>query len=378
MRKSSRLQIKRLSITKWILSVSVFVLVIPSWGKDITSDSSRARPFPADLVRKMNSLEKRIQRTLTEENDLKNRADFTTSQVEQMDRELSQTQDERKKWQRHLVQTFLFRRALQAPQSESLSNLLSRPSQLDRITWFVRRLSQNAIYEIQNAHERSKELEALKLKKENYSKSLEILIEKMAKQQEGLRAQLKAQERLYAQIRAAFEKKPKIFQKMITDLESNGIDTSSLRRSEAESVWKKRGTLSWPLAGTLLSQWGMSLDSHEFVTLPRRGVFIEAGLDAHVRAPLKGKIVYAESSPDLGQTVFIDHGDQIWSVIAGLKAINAKPGEVVEKEQILGIADVSLYHKKEGIYFELRHYGHPLAVRDWLVPSTTQTGSRHQ
>ena len=329
------------------------------------------------LIRIQN-LQKSVQQTLHEESDLLNRADFASSRIQHIEMELSQLQTEKKKWQRHLIQTFLLRKSLQNPREDSLRHLFSQPSQLDRMSWFVRRLSENALDQVHQARERALHLADIKEKQINLSRSLEILIQQRNKKQKNLQVQLANQQDLFEKIRAEFGNQPKIFKKIIEDLEKNGLDVQALERQATEAVWKKRGAFSWPLVGAISNPLGISLEPHEFVNLPRKGLFLKADGRPEVRAPFPGKIILIEENPDFGQTIFIDHGDSIWSILAGLKAIKYRTGQVVKKDQVIGIANRSIYNEEEGIYFELRHYGHPLVVREWLSPPTNQTGNRRE
>jgi septal ring factor EnvC (AmiA/AmiB activator) len=344
----------------------------------VHSQNEVSPPSSTEALVRIQTLQKAVQKTLVEESDILSRADFTSSRIQQIETELSQLQIEQKKWQRHLIQTYLFKKYLQSPSSDSLNRLLSTPTQFDRMAWFIRKLSVNALDEVRQAQARSNDLEDLKKKQKNFSRSLRALLVQRKRKQKNLELQLKSQRSMYEQLRTQFAGQPKIFEKLLKELSESGVDIAAIKRHESSSVWSMRGRFSWPLLGPRSRFLGLAPEPKEFVNIPNKGVFLLAESRPEVRAPYSGKIILIEDNPDLGPTVYIDHGDSIWSILAGLKAIRARTGELVRKDQVIGFADRSPYHEKEGIYFELRHYGHPLVVQEWLSRPIHLTGTRNQ
>jgi septal ring factor EnvC (AmiA/AmiB activator) len=119
-----------------------------------------------------------------------------------------------------------------------------------------------------------------------------------------------------------------------------------------------RGVYRTPVAGRLVTGFDEVSDSGvrsrglTFVTAPR----------ARVVAPAAGTIRYARRFRDYGIIVIIDHADGWTSLVTGLAATDAKPGDRVAMGAPLGTAPGDA----PSITVELRRQGRPVDVAAFI------------
>jgi len=71
---------------------------------------------------------------------------------------------------------------------------------------------------------------------------------------------------------------------------------------------------------------------------PHSGADLTAATGTEIRAMNRGRVVLAKELFYSGNAVFIDHGLGIYSVYLHLSRIGVKPGELIDKGQVLGLA----------------------------------------
>lgn len=71
---------------------------------------------------------------------------------------------------------------------------------------------------------------------------------------------------------------------------------------------------------------------------PHSGADLKAAAGTPIRATNRGRVVLAKELFFSGNAVFIDHGLGIYSVYLHLSEIRVKPGEMIDKGQVLGLA----------------------------------------
>ncbi len=119
-----------------------------------------------------------------------------------------------------------------------------------------------------------------------------------------------------------------------------------------------RGRMPFPLPGRaeiervrLPYAEGPGLILHGAVGIPARSVFA-------------GRVAYADEYAEYGKTVILDHGDDYFTVTAGLERIDVKVGDDLPQGSRLGIPQAVGSRAK--IYFEIRSKSETLSPGDWL------------
>ncbi len=71
---------------------------------------------------------------------------------------------------------------------------------------------------------------------------------------------------------------------------------------------------------------------------PHSGADLTAATGTEIRAANRGRVVLAKNLFFSGNAVFVDHGLGIYSVYLHLSEMHVKPGEMIDKGQVLGLA----------------------------------------
>jgi murein DD-endopeptidase MepM/ murein hydrolase activator NlpD len=71
---------------------------------------------------------------------------------------------------------------------------------------------------------------------------------------------------------------------------------------------------------------------------PHSGADLTAMMGTEIRATNRGRVVLAKELFYSGNAVFVDHGLGIYSVYLHLSEIRVKPGEMIDKDRVLGLA----------------------------------------
>lgn len=132
------------------------------------------------------------------------------------------------------------------------------------------------------------------------------------------------------------------------------------RQTLSQPFAKQRGKLAWPVLGRVQSA---NKGKHS----QRRGVFITAQAGTPVKAVHDGQVIFADWLRGFGLMCIVDHGDGYLSLYGHNETLARKPGDTVQKGDVLGRVGQSGGNDRAGLYFELRHNGSPTDPKKWLA-----------
>jgi murein DD-endopeptidase MepM/ murein hydrolase activator NlpD len=92
-----------------------------------------------------------------------------------------------------------------------------------------------------------------------------------------------------------------------------------------------------PVPGEANSRFGTRSQFNGELRTPHAGTDFLSGSGTPIKAPNAGKIVAARDLYFSGNTVIIDHGQQVYSMLAHLSRIDVRENEAVEAGQIVGL-----------------------------------------
>ncbi len=139
------------------------------------------------------------------------------------------------------------------------------------------------------------------------------------------------------------------------------------------SFAKARGTLPYPVAGSLSAKYGESADSTDTAGLRTKGITIKAAAGAQVIAPFDGVIAFAGPFRGYGQLLIIEHSEGYHTLLAGIGRIDGEVGSRVLAGEPLGVMDDAA---AASLYVELRRDGQPINPLPWLADRTGKIASR--
>ena len=125
-----------------------------------------------------------------------------------------------------------------------------------------------------------------------------------------------------------------------------------------------RGQLPWPVAGSLISDYGDARGGQ----LRWNGLVVGAPAGTPVRAVFHGRVAYADWLPGLGLLVILDHGDGYMSLYGHNGVILKESGEWVTPGEAIAQVGDSGGQARNALYFEIRLDGEPLDPGPWLGP----------
>lgn len=144
------------------------------------------------------------------------------------------------------------------------------------------------------------------------------------------------------------------------------LQTLSERRrfAGADDIREFRGALPWPVAGRVVQGFGRRFLPKYSTYTVCNGLRMEAPSGAEVRAVFPGEVAFARFFKGYGNMVVIDHGRNVYSLVAGLATIHVRVNQRVDMGLRLGLA--SPPSDDGNIYFEIRVAKQPQDPRRWL------------
>ncbi|WP_165661000.1 murein hydrolase activator EnvC [Oceanimonas sp. MB9] len=123
-----------------------------------------------------------------------------------------------------------------------------------------------------------------------------------------------------------------------------------------------KGSLPWPLQGSLLHRFGAARTSQ----LSWKGLLIGAPAGREVSAVANGQVVYADWLNGFGMVMVIDHGKGYLSLYGHNQSLLLGPGDRVKAGQAIALSGESGGQDKPGLYFEIRYRGQAIDPLPWL------------
>jgi septal ring factor EnvC (AmiA/AmiB activator) len=139
---------------------------------------------------------------------------------------------------------------------------------------------------------------------------------------------------------------------------------SKKRFTGNEDIRGYRGALPWPAEGPVVQNFGrQKLEKYSAYTVCN-GIRFDSPSSSSVSAVFPGVVAYARYFKGYGNMVVLDHGNDIYSLVAGLGTIHVRVDQNVTMGMRLGLASPP----KEGgnVYFEIRVAEKPQDPERWL------------
>ena len=134
--------------------------------------------------------------------------------------------------------------------------------------------------------------------------------------------------------------------------------------SSEEPFVEHRGRLTWPIAGTLVHDFGQPRVGGG---LRWNGVVLEAPRGREVRAVYHGRVVFADWLAGMGMLVIVDHGDGYMSLYGYNETILKNTGDWVAPGDVIATVGDSGGQQRSALYFEIRRGTDPLDPGTWVT-----------
>lgn len=131
------------------------------------------------------------------------------------------------------------------------------------------------------------------------------------------------------------------------------VEESPTPKVPEQRVEEFTGILSWPLEGTVESEFGVRDGSQH------NGITIGAAEGTPVRSAGAGKVGHVASIAGFGNVILIEHANHLITVYAHLKEMRAESGQPVKRGEVIGTVGTSGRVDAPGLYFEVRSRSKP-------------------
>jgi septal ring factor EnvC (AmiA/AmiB activator) len=134
--------------------------------------------------------------------------------------------------------------------------------------------------------------------------------------------------------------------------------------SSEDPFSEHKGSLTWPVAGTLLHDFGQPRVSDR---LKWNGVVLAAPRGREVRSVYHGRVIFADWLAGLGLLVIVDHGESYMTLYGYNETILKNAGDWVAPGDVIATVGDSGGQNQSSLYFELRRGTRPLNPRQWIT-----------
>jgi septal ring factor EnvC (AmiA/AmiB activator) len=140
--------------------------------------------------------------------------------------------------------------------------------------------------------------------------------------------------------------------------------TTTERYNTSEDVRRFRGALPWPADGHVAVSFGRHYLPRYATYTVCNGLRLDVASGSEVRAVFQGVVAFARHFKGYGNMVVLDHGNGVYSLVAGLATIHVRLDQRVTMGARLGLA--SPPSDTGNVYFEIRFGDEPQDPRRWL------------
>ena len=134
--------------------------------------------------------------------------------------------------------------------------------------------------------------------------------------------------------------------------------------SSEDPFSEHKGKLTWPVAGTLLHDFGQPRVT---ARLKWNGVVLAAPRGREVRSVYHGRVVFADWLAGLGLLVIISHGEDYMTLYGYNETILKNTGDWVAPGDVIATVGDSGGQTRSSLYFEIRHGAQPVNPRQWVT-----------
>jgi len=124
-----------------------------------------------------------------------------------------------------------------------------------------------------------------------------------------------------------------------------------------------KGSLTWPIAGSLLHDFGQPRSAGG---LKWNGVVLAAPRGREVRAVYHGRVAFADWLAGMGLLVIVDHGEGFLTLYGYNETTLKSAGDWVAPGDVIATVGDSGGQAQTGLYFEIRQGTSPVNPRAWV------------
>jgi len=338
---------------------------------DLKQSMDRSARDRDRLTQDLQSAEVAIAEKRLRLQDLERERAYSAKRLQQLDEEIAARESELAHESGQLAAQV--RAAYMSGSQEKIKLLLNQrdPATLGRVMAYYRYFNDYRAGNIGAVTDKMRELAALRsevaaeeARLADLAKTRKAELEKLAAAQQERQALLGAlKDRMAAEgreiERLAAEEKD--LARLIAELTSI---LSDYPITSEEPFSQYRGRLTWPVAGTLLRDFGQPRVGGE---LKWNGVVLAAPRGREVRSVYHGRVAFADWLAGMGLLVIVDHGEGYMTLYGYNETILKNAGDWVAPGDVIATVGDSGGQAESGLYFEMRKGTQPINPRRWVT-----------
>lgn len=216
------------------------------------------------------------------------------------------------------------------------------------------------------------ELHAAETKIEEKKKEISQLIQSARQKKHDSETEEKKNRDLIRQI----EQNKSIHQKTMKELEDRAKQLQKLMKKILNNkipssiklipLYEKKGSLPWPIAGRIVSRFGLQRHPRFNTTTMNNGIEISPRKSMFVKCIHPGTVAYTDHFQGYGNLLIIDHGMSYYTLYGHCSDFLVKKGDPVQANQTIAVVEDYSSLKGTTLYFEIRYKTKPLNPLQWL------------
>ena len=264
------------------------------------------------------------------------------------------------------------RSAYMSGNQEKIRLLLNQrdPATLGRLMAYYRYLNDYRAGNIEAVVEEIRKLEQLRSQIAAEAARLEKLAKDRYNELGRLNASLESRQALLASLRQRIDKEGREVNRLAAqeeDLSRLIAELTSILSdypiTSEQPFSELRGKLTWPVAGTLLHDFGQPRGGG----IRWNGVVLAAPRGREVRAIYHGRVAFADWLAGMGLLVIVDHGEGYMTLYGYNETVLKDTGDWVAPGDVIATVGDSGGQAQAGLYFELRRGKKPENPRRWVT-----------
>jgi septal ring factor EnvC (AmiA/AmiB activator) len=248
------------------------------------------------------------------------------------------------------------------------------PATVGRIMMYYQYLNRSRVDEVESIRKNLKNLRRTEQEIGKEEQRLAALREREEQQKQDLELSFKARQEVMAALDEEIQSKgselatlqmnEQRLKQLLARLQKEQQARAAKGLDTRAPFQQLRGKLQWPSSGLLVDTYG----SERGGGARWNGVVISTTDGTEVRAIHHGQVVFADWLRGYGLLLILDHGNGYLSLYGHNRSLFKGVGDRVRPGEALALVGSSGGREDPGVYFEVRHNGHPADPKVWCVP----------
>lgn len=243
-------------------------------------------------------------------------------------------------------------------------------SKLERVLSYYQYFNRARLVQLQQLNQTITELQQVLAELADKQQQLADTLRTLQQQQQQLLSAKASQQQALTALQSTLKQQGRQLDYLRQNESSLQATLDELRRRAQQSLELaglsgQKGSLNWPLKGTLLQKFGESRQGG----MSSRGILIQSNEGATVQAIADGQVIYADWLKGYGWVIVLDHGNGYMSLYGHNQNLLKQPGARISAGEGIALAGMSGGQASAGLYFEIRNKGEAVNPLHWLNKS---------